>query len=55
MIERQEFDEMISVEENNEKWEKIKSKIKEVIDGLYKEMKAKSKMMKGNLKYKLYN
>lgn len=29
--------------------------MKEIVDGLYQEMKAKSKMIKGNLKYKLYN
>jgi hypothetical protein len=29
--------------------------MKEVVDGLYREMKAKSKMMKMNMKYKLQN
>jgi hypothetical protein len=55
MIERQAFDEILLSEENYDKWAKIRSKMKEVVDGLYQEMKAKSKMMKMNMKYKLYN
>ncbi len=55
MIDRQVFDEMLESEQNADKWEQIRDTFKSVVEKLYTQMREKGKMLKSNLKFKMYN